>query len=175
MTTKNYKIELIDGDDNILDTYYASKYRNINELRDFLKKPIIFIGHGRNPDWKALKDHLKDKHGVQCIYFEAEERAGITIPEIIQELGKKPDIALLVLTGEDKMENGVLRARQNVIHELGIFQNELGNNKAIPLVERGVEMLSNISGTHEIRFDAGKIQETYGDVLAVLRREFILF
>ena len=70
------------------------------------------------------------------------------------------------------MANGECQARQNVVHELGLFQRHLGLNRAIPLVEKGVAVPSNISGTQEIRFAKGRFKETYGDVLAVIRREF---
>jgi hypothetical protein len=170
-----YKVSLFDGTDNELDSLSVAHYRTVQDLKIVLKQPVIFIGHGRNPEWRALKEHLQDKHEITCIAFETEERAGITITDIIAELGKTPDMALLVLTGEDKTDEGKLRARQNVIHELGLFGGVLDKNRVIPLVERGVEVPSNISGTQELRFDAGKIQEVFGDVLAVLRREFVLF
>ena len=175
LNTPSYKVALFNEEGKELDSLSISQYKNIQELKNALKQPVIFIGHGQSQEWLKLKDHLQDKHGLTCVAFETEERAGITIPEIIASLGKTPDIALLVLTGEDKMENGNIRARQNVIHELGLFQAELGNHRAIPITERGVEVLSNIAGTQEIRFEADRIQEIFGDVLAVLRREFILF
>jgi hypothetical protein len=29
------------------------------------KQPIVFIGHGRSPLWRELKNHLQDKHGYR--------------------------------------------------------------------------------------------------------------
>jgi len=37
----------------------------------------------------------------------------------------KTSFAILVMTGEDKIEDGEMRARQNVVHELGLFQGKL--------------------------------------------------
>ena len=81
-------------------------------------------------------------------------------------------LALLVLTGDDKVADGTYRARQNLIHEAGLFQGKLGISRAIILMEDGVEEFSNIAGIHQIRFSKGNIKETFGDVLATIRREF---
>jgi len=75
------------------------------------------------------------------------------------------------MTGEDETKDGKLLARQNVVHEAGLFQGRLGFSQAIILLEEGTEEFSNIAGLQQIRFPKGKIRETFGDVLAVLKRE----
>jgi predicted nucleotide-binding protein len=76
------------------------------------------------------------------------------------------------MTAEDETVEGEFRARQNVVHEIGLFQGKLGFSRAIVLVEDGVELFSNLQGVQQIRYSKGNIRETYGDVLATLRREF---
>lgn len=78
---------------------------------------------------------------------------------------------LLVLTGEDETAGDEMNPRQNVVHELGLFQGELGFPRAIVLLEDGVNEFSNIHGIQQIRFSKGRIRESVGDVLAFLRRE----
>jgi predicted nucleotide-binding protein len=134
-------------------------------------EPTIFIGHGRSTLWRELKDHLADKHDYNVIAYEVGARAGHTIRDILEQLLSASSFALLVMTGEDETENG-LRARQNVVHELGLFQGCLGFHRAIAVAEQGVELFSNIEGVQQIRFQTGNIAESYGDVLATLRREF---
>jgi predicted nucleotide-binding protein len=80
-------------------------------------------------------------------------------------------LAFLVLTGEDETADQCLRARQNVIHETGLFQGKLGFSRAIVLLEEGVEEFSNLAGIQHISFPKGHISETFGEVLAVIRRE----
>jgi predicted nucleotide-binding protein len=87
--------------------------------------PTIFIGHGHSTQWRDLKDHLVDKQGYKVIAYEVGERAGHTIRDILQEHLISSSFALLVLTAEDETATGKLRARQNVIHELGLFQGKL--------------------------------------------------
>jgi len=79
--------------------------------------------------------------------------------------------AVLVLTGEDQHIDGELHARENVIHELGLFQGRLGFTKAIVLLEDGVKEFSNILGIDQIRFSKNNIRETFGEVLATIKRE----
>jgi predicted nucleotide-binding protein len=136
------------------------------------KPPVVFVGHGRSRAWRDLKDHLHDQHGIQVVAYETGARAGHTIRDILEELVRTSTFALLVLTAEDEQVDGSVRARQNVIHETGLFQGALGFSRAIMLVEHGVENFSNVDGIQQIRFTAGNIRETFGDVLATLRREF---
>lgn len=134
--------------------------------------PKIFIGHGRSPLWRDLKDHLTDKQGYSVTAYEVGARAGHTIRDILDEMLTAGSFALLVMTGEDETISGDLRPRQNVVHELGLFQGKLGFSRAIAVVENGVELFSNIDGVQQLRFSPGNIAEVYGDVLATLRREF---
>lgn len=137
-----------------------------------IPKPKIFIGHGCSTQWRDLKDHLQDQHGLDVISYETGSRAGHTIRDIIAEMIEKASFAILVMTGEDVLEDGTVMARQNIIHEIGLFQGRLGFTKAIVLKEEGTKEFSNISGVNQIRYSRGNIKETFGDVLGVLRREF---
>ncbi len=135
-------------------------------------KPRVFIGHGQSTQWRDLKDHLHEKHGYDVEAYEVGVRAGHTIRDILDDMLTKSSIAILVMTGEDATEEGHLRARQNVIHELGLFQGRVGFSRAIILLEEGTEEFSNIHGINQIRFGNQNIKETFGEVLATLRREF---
>ncbi len=132
----------------------------------------IFIGHGRDPCWRDLKDHLQDQHGFEVIAYEIGPRAGRSVKEVLETMLNKSSFALLVLTGEDQHVDGEIHARENVIHELGLFQGKLGFTKTIALLEEGVKEFSNILGINQIRFSKGNIRETFGDILATIKREF---
>ena len=132
----------------------------------------VFIGHGRDQQWRDLKDHLTDHHNTKVIAYEVGPRAGKSVKEVLQEMLSDSSFALLVLTGEDERNDGTMHARENVVHELGLFQGRLGFTKALALLEDGVTEFSNILGLNQIRFAKGRIKETYGDVLATIKREF---
>lgn len=80
--------------------------------------------------------------------------------------------AILVMTGEDEGKDGQLKARPNVIHETGLFQGKIGFSRAIVLLEDQTEEFSNLYGIQQIRFTKGNIKETFGDVIATIKREF---
>lgn len=135
-------------------------------------KPVLFIGHGRSAQWRDLKDHLHELHGYPVQAFESGARAGHTVRDVLEEMLSTSAFALLVLTAEDELADGTLRARQNVVHEAGLFQGRLGFRNTILLLEEGCEEFSNVQGIQQIRYSKGKIKETFGDVLATLSREF---
>jgi predicted nucleotide-binding protein len=149
--------------------YTLSREEREKELH---KSVVIFIGHGHSPQWRDLKDHLHEKHGFAVEAYETGARAGYTIVEVLKSLAQKAGFALLVLTAEDADSTGKLHARENAIHETGLLQGRLGFARAIVLVEDGCEQFSNIAGLQQIRFSRGNIKETFGEVLATLRREF---
>ena len=82
--------------------------------------------------------------------------------------------AIMVMTAEDELIDETFQARQNVIHEAGLFQGRLGFPRAIMVREEGVSMPSNLDGIQYISFSSS-IRETYGEVLAAIRREFGAF
>ena len=153
----------------VFEKYYES---SIIQPEKEVKGPVIFIGHGRSPLWRDLKDHLSDKHDYKIEAYETGARAGHTIRDILDEMAAKSSFAILVMTGEDKDEDGTIKARPNVIHEIGLFQGRLGFGRAIVLLENETEEFSNLSGIQQLRFTKGNIKEVFGDVLATLKREF---
>ena len=74
-------------------------------------------------------------------------------------------MAFLIMTGEDEQADGSLHARDNVIHEVGLFQGRLGFKRAIILLEKGCQEFSNIHGLGQIRFPEGEIEAAFGGCL----------
>jgi len=159
-----------------IETVFAVFEKNIDKSKIIISSESIniFIGHGHDSQWKDLKDHLHDKQGFNVIAYEVGPRAGLSVKEVLENMLQQSYIAFLVLTGEDLHTDGEFHARENVIHELGLFQGKLGFKKAIALLEDNVKEFSNILGINQIRFPKGMIQNSYGDVMATIRREFEL-
>lgn len=136
------------------------------------REPLkVFVGHGHDHQWRDLKDHLQDYHDIKVTAYEIGPRAGLTVKEVLEEMLNESSFALLVLTGEDIDNEGELHARENVIHEVGLFQGRLGFRRAIVLLEKGCKEFSNIHGLNQVRFSKGNIRETFGDIIATLHRE----
>ena len=112
----------------------------------------IFIGHGSSADWKTLRTFLVNKLKLEYEEFNRVSAAGLNTQQRLTEMLENCGFALLVLTGEDVHKNKTIHARENVIHEAGLFQSRLGWRKAIILLEEGCEEFSNIVGLIQIRF-----------------------
>lgn len=133
-----------------------------------------FIGHGGSRVWKDLKDFLQDRLQLQWDEFNRVPVAGQTNIQRLSEMLDDATIAFLVLTAEDEQTDGTTHARQNVIHEAGLFQGRLGFTRAIVLLEEGCEEFSNIQGLGQIRFPAGNIGAVFEEIRRVLEREGVV-
>jgi predicted nucleotide-binding protein len=121
-----------------------------------------------------LKDFIEDRLGLPVDEFNSVPIAGLTTTSRLSELLDAAAFAFLVMTGEDEQVDGTLHARENVIHEAGLFQGRLGFGRAIILLEQGCREFSNIHGLGQIRFAKGNISATFEDVRAVLEREGLI-
>ena len=137
-------------------------------------KKRIFIGHGHSPIWLLLKDFITNTLGLEPEEFNRISAAGKSTSDRLKEMLESCCMAFLIMTGEDKQADGSLRARDNVIHEVGLFQGKLGFEKAIILMEEGCEKFSNIDGITYISFPKGNIRAAFEDIREVLKRESIL-
>ena len=134
----------------------------------------VFIGHGRSPMWRELKDFVQDRLSLPWDEFNRVPVAGVTNITRLSEMLDAAAIALLVMTAEDEMADGAVQARMNVVHEAGLFQGRLGFTKAIVLLEEGCTEFSNIQGLGQIRFSKGNIAASFEDIRRVLEREGLL-
>lgn len=151
-------------------------------LRRLLARPAagrqagthIFIGHGHSQQWRILKDFLSERLGLLWNEFNSVPIAGMSNVQRLSDCLDQANFALLVLTAEDEMADNSFVARQNVIHEVGLFQGRLGFSRAIVLLEEGCNEFSNINGLGQLRFPKDNISAIFEDVRRVLEREGLL-
>lgn len=136
--------------------------------------PKIFLGHGGSPLWRELRQFLSERLRLPCDEFDATAGAGKTISERLDEMLDDACFAFLVMTAEDEHADGSRHARENVIHEVGLFQGRLGRQRAIVLLEQGCQEFSNIHGLIQIRFPVGDIMARSEQIRQVLERESVL-
>jgi len=134
----------------------------------------VFIGHGRSPLWRELKDFIKDKLDLPYDEFNRSPVAGITNVERLSQMLEQSRFAFLLMTAEDENTDGKLQARMNVIHEVGLFQGRLGFERAIVILEEGCEEFSNIQGLGQIRFPKENISASFQEIREVLEREGLI-
>ena len=138
------------------------------------KHQKVFIGHGRSKLWARLQVFIKDELGIETVYYESESRVGESIVPILEKMLDQSTFAVLLLTTEDQTEEGTRRARQNVIHEAGLFQGKLGFDKAILLVQRGLEGFTNIDGLQHISFSDDNIEGTFYQLHRAMKQKGII-
>jgi predicted nucleotide-binding protein len=152
--------------------HLETKERHSKKIQKVATK--VFIGHGRSPVWKDLKDFFQDRLGLSWDEFNRVPVAGVTNIARLSEMLEDAAIAFLVMTAEDEKADGKVQARMNVIHEAGLFQAKIGFSKAIVLREEGCEEFSNIQGLGQIQFPKSNIKAAFEEIRRVLEREGIV-
>ena len=138
-------------------------------------KTKIFIGHGgKSLEWLKLKDFLSHTLKLSVDEFNLKPMAGLQTTDRLQQMRMEAGLAFLVLTGEDELSDGKVQARPNVIHEVGLFQAQLGWHRAIVMLEDGCASFSNLDGLTRIAFPRDNIEAGYEEVRGVLSREGFL-
>ena len=135
----------------------TSNKSKINKTELNMESRRIFIVHGHNEGILQTVARVLEQQHLKPIILKEEPSEGLTIIEKF-ETNSKSDFAIILLTADDEgNKKGAstlnLRARQNVIFEMGYFFALLGRNKVICLQENGVEVPSDISGRMYINID----------------------
>jgi len=152
---------------------------NLESSLEATKTPLlgkrIFIGHGHSLLWRELKDFIGvERLGLPWDEFNREAIAGLTTSERLQTMIADAGFAFIVMTGEEERSDATMHARENVIHEVGLFQGHLGPRRAVVMLEEGCAEFSNITGLSQIRFPHGDISARFEEVRRVLEREGLL-
>ncbi|MCD1249613.1 TIR domain-containing protein [Vibrio cholerae] len=153
-------------------TYLRQKYRE--KVPEKLTQGKVFIGHGRSLLWRDLSHFLSERLKLDWDEFNREATAGLSIKERLETMLDQASFAFLIMTAEDEHADRTLHARENVIHEVGLFQGRLTFKRAIILLEDGCQEFSNIHGVGQIRFPKGNIRAAFEDIRMVLEREGLI-
>jgi hypothetical protein len=127
----------------------------------------VFISHGRSSDWREVQAYIEKDLKTPTLELAQEPNRGRTVLQKLNDESKTCSFAVVVMTGDDAVDTGAPRARENVLHEIGYFQGKLGLANVCLLHEEGTSIPSNIHGLVYIPFPKGLISATYG----VLARE----
>lgn len=111
----------------------------------------IFIVHGHNEAVKEKVARVLEKLNLQPIILHEQPDGGKTIIEKFEANSDDVNFAVVLLTGDDKGKSNnsddyKLRARQNVIFEMGYFMGRLSRSRVFMLLEEGVEKPSDLDG-----------------------------
>ncbi len=115
----------------------------------------VFIVHGHNEEMKLAVARTTEKLGLDAIILHEQPNQGRTIIEKFTDYGSSASFAIVLLSPDDELLSGSLRARQNVILELGFFIGRMGRSNVLVLFKEAekFEMPSDISGVLYVPFD----------------------
>jgi hypothetical protein len=82
----------------------------------------IFLGHGHDAIWSRVDMYLSKELHLNVEAWESNPRTGLHAIDVLKRLLSSCSFAVIVAVGEDLTEAGSSRARQNVLHEIGLFQ-----------------------------------------------------
>lgn len=153
--------------DNQQKSLPANKTENlpIAEIKATVKGRRIFIVHGHDEGTLETVARVLEKQNLEPIILKEQPSEGLTIIEKF-EANSYSDFAIILLTADDKgnvksKRKMNLRARQNVIFEMGYFFSLLGRKNVLCLQEEGIEVPSDLGGRMYIKLDsAGKWKYT---------------
>ena len=129
-------------------------------LGDIKTSNNVFIVHGHDHGRMQAAARFLEKLGRNPIILHERPSTGDTVIEKLERYSNT-SFAVVLLTPDDvgstsnDRENLKLRARQNVILELGYFLAKLGRKRTVALVVDGVEIPSDFSGVLYIPFGKG--------------------
>ena len=136
----------------------------IHEGMGHMKKSV-FLVFGQNRNLKNQIHLALQKWGIESITIEDHGEIGLTTIENLELLAQRAEFAIVIFSGddegrirepekkeEDKMKLEI-RARQNVIAELGYFTAKYGRGNVCTLYEKGVSIPSDFSGVTYISLE----------------------
>lgn len=140
--------------------------------QNIIGPPRVFISHGNSEGWREVQSYIERDIGLETLELAQEANRGRTVLQKLEEESNRCSYAVVVMTGDDRTEDGTVRARENVMHEIGFFQGKFGLPNVCLLYEEGTNIPSNIHGLVYIPFPSGMVKATFGDLTRELNAAF---
>lgn len=160
----------------LLDIDYILEVRAHSELEAPTHSPererCVFISHGTPPDWREVQAFIEKDLSILTLELAQQPNLGRTVLQKLADESNRCSYAVVVMTGDDRFEDGTSRARENVMHEIGYFQGKFGLANVCLLHEEGVNIPSNIHGLAYSPFPTGLVRASFGLLGRELRKAF---
>lgn len=121
----------------------------------------VFLVHGRDERIRETVARFLEHLDLRVIILHEQPDRGRTIIEKFEDYSKDTGFAVVLLTGDDRgglreedPSTYPLRARQNVILELGFFLGAFGRDRVCALYEDGVDIPSDYQGVLFTKLDS---------------------
>jgi sugar/nucleoside kinase (ribokinase family) len=131
----------------------------------------VFVAHGRDPAWYQIKEFIEQECELRVYAFETESWESRNITEALSGYLDRCSFAVCVLTGEDMTEDGRRRARQNVIHEAGLFQGRYGFDRVLLLVDEECDFHLDPIGLNVVTFPRRDLASAFWQISRMIRQQ----
>jgi len=133
------------------------------ERQEIKISDTVLVVHGHDDEAKVSVTRFIEKLGLKAVILHEQPNAGQTMIEKFERSSTIFGYAVVILTPDDigtskvDPDDAKLRARQNIIFELGYFSGALGRTRVSVLVKEGAEIPSDYLGVAYTLMDPGGI------------------
>jgi predicted nucleotide-binding protein len=119
----------------------------------------VFVVHGRAIGERDKLVRIIRDLGMTPVVLDFAKKKGRSIYEEFLEQARRCEFAFVLLTPDDRVAAStdtteeLMRARQNVIFEMGWFFGVLGRERTRLLYKGAIELPSDITGVMYIKYD----------------------
>lgn len=159
---------IIQNIDYILEV--RTNYRVGENIENKERPKRVFISHGRSKEWYKVQAYIEKDINLATLELAQEPILGRTVLQKLNDEASRCGYAVIVMTGDD-MVGEEIRARENVMHEIGFFQGKYGLQNVTLLHEEGVNIPSNIHGLVYIPFPKDTVEATFGALSRELKAQ----
>lgn len=117
------------------------------------KGDLVFIIHGHDNELKREIQLLLQNAGINNVVLHEQVDKGRTIIDKLIGETESAGYAVALLTPDDLTDQGLQRARQNVILEIGYFIGKLGKERIRMITKGDIEIPSDLQGILYEKFD----------------------
>ena len=126
---------------------------------DTKRRQKVFISYGHDDEAKTTVAKFVEDLGLKPITLDGQPSKGQTIIDKFEEQAGEAGFAIVLLSPDDVGSSKAtgkrkLRARQNIIFELGYLRGGLGGERVCALYKEGVELPSGICDVAYVPMDS---------------------
>ncbi len=121
----------VEADNRNLTIRFLARVEELLGLKELPRR--VLLSHGRSLAWLEVQRYI-EKHthlNLETVELADEPNRGRTISQKLVEEADDCSYVVIVMTGDDVTEEGEVRTRENVMHEIGFCQGRYGFDRVL--------------------------------------------